>query len=96
MHKHTAHARARTAHRLTGHRGSQAYLEVKVLACLILQQLALALEPGHDVSYQPALTISARHGMKMIPALRTEDRAPASSSGPARSACANSQPQCTI
>jgi cytochrome P450 len=73
-----------------------AYLEVKVLACIILQQLALALEPGHDVSYQPALTISARHGMKMIPALRTEDRAPASSSGPARSACASSQPQCTI
>lgn len=49
-----------------------AYLEVKVLACLLLQQLSLELVPGHDVSYLPAVTISARHGMKMIPALSTQ------------------------
>lgn len=45
----------------------QAYLEVKVLACLILQQLTLKLVPGHDISYQAAVTISALHGMKMVP-----------------------------
>jgi len=47
-----------------------AYLEVKAVACVLLQQLTLKLVPGHNTSYQVSITISAKHGMKMVPSLR--------------------------
>jgi len=48
-----------------------AYLELKAVACVLLQRLTLKLVPGHDTSYQVSITISAKHGMKMVPCLRT-------------------------
>jgi len=44
-----------------------AYLEVKILTCLILQKYHLALKPGHNVCVKLAITMNAKHGMLMIP-----------------------------
>jgi len=47
---------------------NMAYLEVKVMAALILQQqprLSLRLAPGHRIVPAPAVTIFARYGMWM-------------------------------
>jgi len=43
-----------------------AYLEVKILTCLILQKYHLALKPGHPVCMKVAITMNAKYGMLMI------------------------------
>jgi len=49
-----------------------AYLEVKVLTCLILKKFQLQLLQGHTVRCKRGITMNTIAGMKMIPKLRTE------------------------
>ena len=56
----------------------QAVLEVKMLASFILQQFTLELVPGHDITYMPAVTISAKFGMLMVPVRRPVGAVPSS------------------
>jgi len=44
---------------------NMAYLEAKVLICLILQKYKLRLVPGHPIVPAPAITIYSKHGMLM-------------------------------
>jgi cytochrome P450 len=44
---------------------NMAYLEIKVLLCLILQKMTLRLIPNQTVHYQPTITLSAKNGIFM-------------------------------
>jgi len=51
---------------------NMAYLEVKVLTCIILKKFHLQLQDGHNVRCKRALTMNTVSGMKMIPKLRCD------------------------
>ncbi len=48
----------------------KAYLEVKMMASLLLQHFELELAPNQVVHYAPAITLSVQDAMKMIPLAR--------------------------
>jgi len=45
---------------------NMAYLEIKILTCLILQKYQLLLAPKHVVKGITSLTLNTKYGMKMI------------------------------
>eukprot|EP01103_Thecamoeba_quadrilineata_P010370 TRINITY_DN221_c0_g1_i1.p1 TRINITY_DN221_c0_g1~~TRINITY_DN221_c0_g1_i1.p1 ORF type:complete len:488 (-),score=79.60 TRINITY_DN221_c0_g1_i1:72-1535(-) len=50
---------------------NMAYLEVKIMICLILQKMTLRLAPDQKVRYLPTITISAKDGIVMTVHPRT-------------------------
>ncbi|ELR12900.1 cytochrome p450 superfamily protein [Acanthamoeba castellanii str. Neff] len=49
-----------------------AYLEVKMMAVLLLQRFELELAPNQEVQYKSAITLSAKNGIRMVPRLREQ------------------------
>jgi cytochrome P450 len=49
-----------------------AYLEVKMMAVLLLQRFELELAPHQEVQYKSAITLSAKNGIRMVPRLREQ------------------------
>lgn len=44
-----------------------AYLEIKIMAVLLLQKVDLVLAPDQEVHYRSAITLSAKNGIRMVP-----------------------------
>jgi cytochrome P450 len=45
---------------------NMAYIEARILTCMIVQRFRLRLRPGHPVAVKKAITMPARHGMQML------------------------------
>jgi len=51
---------------------NMAYLEIKIMAVLLLQELDLELAPNQEITYRPAITITAKNGIRVIPRARQQ------------------------
>jgi len=47
-----------------------AYLEVRILAILLLRRFTFTMKPGHVMHYKRAVTMNTVNGLQMIPTIR--------------------------